>query len=154
MACLLACSAMPGSTRPFTFTYRAGAIWPTPFERMVAMFGWRESMLIYAAFEIAVILPAAALMFGPAPETRDEGPLSGSAATRWVLGVRPRVVQGFLCLAGFLCCVPMAMPQGHLVAFCSDLGIPPAHGAAMLSLLLGCAFCSRVAWGFVADHIG
>src|ERR1700720_3214864 len=52
--------------------YLAGAIWPTPFERMVAMFGWRESMLIYAAFEIAVILPAAALMFGPAPDTHDE----------------------------------------------------------------------------------
>ena len=75
--------------------YLAGAIWPTPFERMVAMFGWRESMLIYAAFEIAVILPAAALMFGPAPETRDEGPLSGSAATRWVLGLRPRVKLAF-----------------------------------------------------------
>ena len=48
----------------------------------------------------------------------------------------------------------MAMPQGHLVAFCSDLGIPPAHGAAMLSLLLGCAFVSRQFWGWVADRIG
>jgi predicted MFS family arabinose efflux permease len=93
-------------------------------------------------------------MFGPAPETRDEGPLPGSAASRWVLGLRPRVVQGFLCLAGFLCCVPMAMPQGHLVAFCSDLGIPPTHGAAMLSLLLGCAFLSRQFWGLVTDRIG
>jgi predicted MFS family arabinose efflux permease len=63
-------------------------------------------------------------------------------------------VQGFLCLAGFLCCVPMAMPQGHLVAFCSDIGIAPSHGAAMLSLLLGCAFFSRIGWGFVADRIG
>jgi MFS family permease len=134
--------------------YLAGAIWPTPFERLVAMFGWRESMLIYAAFELAVILPAAALMFGPAPETRDIGPLPGSAETRWVLGLRPRVVQGLLCLAGFLCCVPMAMPQGHLVAFCSDLGISPAHGAAMLSLLLGCAFLSRQFWGLVTDRIG
>jgi MFS family permease len=134
--------------------YLAGAIWPTPFERMVATFGWRESMLIYAAFELTVILPAAALMFGPAPETRDLGPLPGSAASRWVLGLRPRVVQGFLCLAGFLCCIPMAMPQGHLVAFCSDLGISPAHGAAMLSLLLGCAFLSRQFWGLVTDRIG
>jgi uncharacterized radical SAM superfamily Fe-S cluster-containing enzyme len=28
-----------------------------------------------------------------------------------------------MCGAGVLCCIPMAMPQGHLVAFCSDLGI-------------------------------
>jgi len=134
--------------------YVAGTIWPTLFERGISHFGWRDTMLIYAVFEIAVILPAAALMFGPAPETSDNGPLPGSAATRWVLGLRPRIVQGVLCLAGFLCCVPMAMPQGHLVAFCSDLGIPPAHGAAMLSLLLGCAFLSRQFWGLVTDRIG
>jgi len=134
--------------------YVAGTIWPTLFERGISHFGWRDTMLIYAVFEIAVILPAAALMFGQAPETRDMGPLPGSAETRWVLGLRPRVVQGVLCLAGFLCCVPMAMPQGHLVAFCSDLGIPPAHGAAMLSLLLGCAFLSRQFWGLVTDRIG
>ena len=48
----------------------------------------------------------------------------------------------------------MAMPAGHLVAFCSDLGIPPARGAAMLSVLLGCAFFSRMFWGWVADRVG
>ena len=34
----------------------------------------------------------------------------------------------------------MAMPQGHLVAFCSDLGISRSVGALMLSVLLGTAF--------------
>src|SRR5260370_17825985 len=48
--------------------YVAGTIWPTLFERGISHFGWRDTMLIYAVFEIAVILPAAALMFGPAPE--------------------------------------------------------------------------------------
>jgi MFS family permease len=134
--------------------YLAGALWPTPFERLIALFGWRDTMLVYAAFEVAVILPAAFIMLGPAPETREEGPLPGSAESGWVLGLRPRVVQGFLCLAGFLCCIPMAMPQGHLVAFCSDLGIQPSHGAAMLSVLLGCAFLSRQFWGLVTDRIG
>jgi MFS family permease len=56
--------------------------------------------------------------------------------------------------AGFLCCVPMAMPQSHLVAFCSDVGIPASRGAVMLSVLLGCAFISRQFWGWVADRIG
>jgi hypothetical protein len=54
----------------------------------------------------------------------------------------------------FLCCVPMAMPQSHLVAFCSDVGIPASQGAVMLSVLLGCAFISRQFWGVVADRIG
>jgi len=59
-----------------------------------------------------------------------------------------------LCAAGFLCCVPMAMPQSHLVAFCSDVGIPITRGAAMLSALLACAFVGRQVWGFVADKVG
>jgi len=54
----------------------------------------------------------------------------------------------------FTCCVPMSMPQAHLVAFCSDLGISPVHGAAMLSVLLGSAFLSRQVWGALSDRIG
>ncbi|MBV9585929.1 MAG: MFS transporter, partial [Alphaproteobacteria bacterium] len=135
-------------------TYLAGAIWSAPFERAIALFGWRHTMLIYAAFELAVIVPAALVMFGPPPEAADPPLLPGSTTAQWVLGLRPWVVQAGLCLAGFLCCVPMAMPQGHLVAFCSDLGIPATHGAAMLSVLLGCAFLARVPWGLVTDRIG
>ena len=132
----------------------AGAIWPMLFARGVDQIGWRHTMLLYAVVEIAIILPAAAVVFGPAPDAGGARGAAGPVRGMKVLGLRPRTVQIFLCIAGFLCCVPMAMPQGHLVAFCSDLGIPAAHGAAMLSLLLGCAFLSRQFWGAVADRIG
>src|SRR6202047_4250135 len=75
--------------------YLAGIIWPTPFEHLIAALGWRGTMLVYAACEIAVILPAALIMFRPAPELRGAGLLPGSARSGWVLGLRPRVVQGF-----------------------------------------------------------
>jgi MFS family permease len=71
-----------------------------------------------------------------------------------VLGLNPNLVLALLAAAGFMCCVPMAMPQGHLVALCTDLGISAAHGAAMLSLLLATAFVSRQFWGWVADRVG
>ena len=134
--------------------YVAGMIWPTVFERGIALFGWHHLMLIYAVFEIVVIVPVAAVMFGPAPETVGGLAGGGLSSGARVLGWPPRLVQGLLCGAAFLCCIPMAMPQGHLVAFCSDLGIPAAQGAAMLSLLLGCAFISRQFWGLVTDRIG
>jgi MFS family permease len=57
-------------------------------------------------------------------------------------------------LAGFFCCVPMALPQSHLVAFCSDIGIRASTGAAMLSLMTACAFVSRQFWGWLADRVG
>jgi MFS family permease len=132
----------------------AGVLWPVLFEHGIATLGWRQTMLLFALFEIAVIVPAAILVFGPAPDGRSGATASGAARGMPVLGLRPRTVQIALCVAGFLCCVPMAMPQGHLVAFCSDLGIPMSHGAAMLSLLLGVAFLGRLFWGAVADRIG
>jgi MFS family permease len=135
--------------------YVAGTLWPTLFERAIAALGWRHTMLVYAVFEIAVIVPAAAIIFGPAPEVARGGDLAAEPVSgEPVLGLRPQSALGLLCIAGFMCCVPMAMPQAHLVAFCSDIGIPAARGAAMLSLLLGCAFLSRQFWGVVADRIG
>jgi MFS family permease len=71
-----------------------------------------------------------------------------------VLGLPSNVVFGLMCCAAVLCCIPMAMPQGHLVAFCSDLGISRTISAVMLSVLLGTAFLSRQIWGAISDKIG
>jgi MFS family permease len=64
------------------------------------------------------------------------------------------VLQVLLCIAGLACCVAMAMPQVHIVAYCGDLGYGVARGAEMLSLMLGFGIVSRIASGFVADRIG
>jgi MFS family permease len=71
-----------------------------------------------------------------------------------VFGWPPNVTFGLVLAASFLCCIPMAMPQNHLVAFCSDLGITASIGALMLSVLLGTAFLSRQIWGLLSDRIG
>ena len=52
------------------------------------------------------------------------------------------------------CCVAMAMPQVHIVAYCGDLGYGVARGAEMLSLMLGFGIISRIGSGFLADRIG
>ena len=38
-------------------SYLAGALWPPVFERAIAGFGWRQTMLCYAVAEIVVIAP-------------------------------------------------------------------------------------------------
>lgn len=133
----------------------SAAIWAPVFAFAEEWIGWRNTMLGFAAVEVALILPAAALMLRPAPETLHVGGAeSGPRPAAAVLGLRPRTALATLAAAGFCCCVPMAMPQGHLVALCSDAGIPTSVGAAMLSMLLGLAFISRQLWGLVADRIG
>jgi MFS family permease len=59
-----------------------------------------------------------------------------------------------LCVASIACCVAMAMPQVHIVAYCGDLGYGVARGAEMLSLMLGFGIISRIGSGFLADRIG
>jgi len=136
-------------------SYLAGAMWPPVFERAIAGFGWRQTMLWYALAEIVVIVPLAAVYFRAAPEQIFPPVSADSAAGKArVLGWPPNLVFGLMCGAAVLCCVPMAMPQGHLVAFCSDLGISRSIGAMMLSVLLGTAFLSRQIWGAISDRIG
>jgi MFS family permease len=135
--------------------YLAGAVWPPVFERAIATVGWRHTMLWYALLECLIVVPLALWFFGKPPEVVAVAPAPRSAAApAHVLGWPPNLVFGMMCAASIFCCVPMAMPQGHLVAFCSDLGIARSVGAVMLSVLLGTAFVSRQIWGAISDRIG
>ena len=136
-------------------SYLAGTVWPPIFERAIALYGWQATMIGYGLFAIALIVPLALLFLRDPPEvlavTSGTG---GTTVTPKVFGWPPNVVFAMLAIASFLCCVTMSMPQAHLVAFCSDLGIAPTHGAAMLSILLGVGFLSRQGWGAISDRIG
>jgi MFS family permease len=147
--------------------YIAGMGWPTLFEYgmrnagttlqlggdPVALHGWQVTMLAFAGL-VLVAVPAIAMFLKPAPEPPEFGEFARDGKRGEVLGLRPNTVLALICAAGFCCCVPMSIPQGHLVAFCSDIGIPAIQGAAMLSVLQASAFVSRVLWGWMADRIG
>lgn len=135
--------------------YVAGACWPPLFERAVAAYGWRQAMAGYGFLVALLVVPLALLLLRPAPEQPKSGNLSGSAGSAGrALELKPNTVFVLLAGASFLCCVPMAMPSAHLIALCGDLGLSPARGAAMLSVLLACAFLSRQFWGWLSDRIG
>jgi len=135
--------------------YVAGAVWPPIFERVIAAYGWQQTMWAFGLVEMAVIVPLAAMFLGPPPDaSHARTGVFADPRPGPVLGWTPNLVYSMLCVAAFLCCVPMALPQAHLVAFCSDLGISPAHGAAMLSVVLGCGFLSRQIWGLFSDRAG
>jgi MFS family permease len=135
--------------------YVAGASLPPLFERAIAAYGWRQTMFAYGLIVAAVVVPLALLFLQPAPETAKAAETAkGTAKPAKVLGLPPNLAFGLLAGAAFLCCVPMAMPASHLIALCGDLGFAPAHGPALLTLLLVCAFLSRQFWGWITDRIG
>ncbi len=134
--------------------YVAGVIWPNLLQHALARLGWQGTMLSFAVVAV-LIVPLARCCCDRRP-SRNTQPARPCTRCRGAPALRlsPQTVQALICTAAFLCCVPMAMPSSHLVAFCSDLGIAPAQGAAMLSVLTGSALVSRVFWGWLADRIG
>lgn len=132
--------------------YVAGIVWPSVIELGIARMGWQGMMLVYAAL-VAAIIPLA-FFLRPPPDHQDDAEAPASIGSPVLLRLPPNVLMATLCFAGFFCCVPMALPASHLVAFCGDIGISAASGAAMLSVMLACAFVSRQVWGMVADRIG
>src|SRR5207237_8551052 len=88
----------------------------------------------------------------PAPPSAMMSPSAGGSALPF--GMSPAKAQALLCIAGTACCVAMAMPQVHIVAYCGDLGYGVARGAEMLSLMMAFGVISRIGSGFLADKIG
>jgi MFS family permease len=132
--------------------YAAGAIWPPIIQHFIEGYGWRMTHIGVAMFCLVAMVPLALLLRRPSPV--DHVDLEAGGATRGSLGIKPNTLQGLLAVAAISCCVAMAMPQVHIVAYCADLGYGVARGAEMLSLMLGLGLIARVASGSIADKIG
>jgi MFS family permease len=140
-----------------TGNYLAGTIWPGIVEHFIALVGWRETHLGIGVFCLVATLPLTFVLrrrspTGPAPvKSARHDAAAGRQPAPFLALAR---LQALLALAGLSCCIAMAMPQVHLVAYCVDLGYGPARGAEMLSLMLGCGVISRLTFGLVLDRVG
>jgi len=139
--------------------YVAGAVWPPIVQHFIETVGWRQTYIGMGLF-CGLSMAALALCFRARPPLAaalPAGSAAGAATVRNLarpFGLSTGAAQGLLCVAGVACCVAMAMPQVHIVAYCSDLGYGPARCAQMLSLMLGFGVASRLVSGAICDRIG
>ncbi len=135
--------------------YVAGTIWPPIVQHFIDTAGWRNTYFGLAAFCFVGMSGLALLMRRRPPSVQTSVQERATAvANSRPFGLAPRTAQILLCIAGLACCVAMAMPQVHIVAYCGDLGYGAARGAQMLSLMLGFGIVSRLTFGFICDRIG
>lgn len=134
----------------------AGALWPPLIQLGLDTIGWRQTMMLYAAFALLAVGAIALAFLRPPPEQPQAAARATTAGSghAMTLGLHPNLLMALLMLAVFTCCMPMAMPMQHVVAYCGDLGFASQYGAAMLSVLLGSAFLARQFWGWLSDRIG
>jgi MFS family permease len=135
--------------------YLAGSFWPPVVQWGIEIWGWRQTYVMLGLFcSVGMLLLSLAMRQRPPLVS---GPGAGTAAaggTDRPFGLSPLRAQLLLCVAGTACCVAMAMPQVHIVAYCTDLGFGAARGAQMLSLMLACGIASRLISGMICDRIG
>lgn len=135
-------------------SYLAGMVWPLVIQPLTQSVGWRQTYLGIAVFCLCSTLLLLLALRRRMP--RDDGAQfipRGLAPAGLGTGAGTRL-QLLLMLAGVACCIAMAMPQVHIVAYCADLGYGPARGAQMLSLMFATGIVSRLGFGWVADRIG
>jgi MFS family permease len=134
--------------------YLSGVIWPPIIQHFIATDGWRTAHVYMGLVCIAVILPLTLVLRRRAPIEMRIADGAAALEAREAVGLSPGALQALVAVAGLACCVAMAMPQVHIVAYCGDLGYGPTRGAEMLSLMLAFGIPSRLACGFIADRIG
>ncbi|MCR9071852.1 MAG: MFS transporter [Alphaproteobacteria bacterium] len=133
--------------------YLAGTVWPPIIDYLIQDVGWRETHQIIGIFCVVTVVPMAMTLRRRSPIGHAPAP----AAARGRNGRAPLpgpVLQALLIVAGLACCIAMAMPQVHIVAYCLELGYDSQRGAEMLSLMLATGIVSRLVCGALADRIG
>ncbi|MFM8824200.1 MAG: MFS transporter [Limnohabitans sp.] len=135
--------------------YVAGSIWPALAQQGVEALGWRETYVWIGVVCGVGMLVLSFLMRQRPPVMATAAPGSvQQLASEKPFGLSINAAHALLCVAGLACCVAMAMPQVHIVAYCTDLGFGAARGSEMLSLMLACGIVSRLVSGVICDRIG
>jgi MFS family permease len=133
--------------------YIAGTIWPPVVNWGVQLAGWRTTHIaigLFCAATMTVLLLLLRAQIGGA-KVRDH---DNAPPPRIDLKLSTNTLTAILGIASVSCCVAMAMPQVHIVAYCGDLGYGVARGAEMLSLMMAFGIVSRIGSGYLADKIG
>jgi MFS family permease len=133
--------------------YFSGAIWPPFIERSMAQYGWQMTHIgigLLCALAMTALILILRSSIGRSQQRAAEATVRPSLD----LNMSPNTLTVVLSLASISCCVAMAMPQVHIVAYCGDLGYGVARGAEMLSLMLAFGVISRIGSGFIADRLG
>jgi len=133
--------------------YVAGTMWPPIVNFGMQSIGWRHTHIGIGV--VCVVLMTVLVLVLRAQIGSDTVHDHAKAPPPRVdLKLSTNTLTVLLSIASISCCVAMAMPQVHIVAYCGDLGYGVARGAEMLSLMMACGIVSRIGSGYLADKIG
>ncbi|MGB0630017.1 MAG: MFS transporter [Alphaproteobacteria bacterium] len=144
----------------------SGIVWPPIFGVAITEVGWRNGFIGFGILAGCIMLPMCLVFMRKPPtvetlheaEALDGTDSKGRArrgARKSETSLSYTQLQMVLCAAIIGCCISMALPLAHLVAFATDTGLPLTDAVTVLSVTLMAAFVSRVLLvGLLADRFG
>jgi MFS family permease len=143
----------------------SGVVMPLVAAWLVYALGWRGGFLVYAIGTFVVVVPVVALFVVNRPE--DMGLQPDGAASRPVVSdeafddVSWTTRQILTSRNFWVIALPFAMSFSslsailtHLVPHATDIGIPLARAALLVSFAAGAGGLSRLVFGWLVDHVG
>jgi MFS family permease len=134
--------------------YLSGVVWSPLIGIMLSSFTWRDIYLSIAIVLPTVAIPFAFLLLNKTTKIKSDTENDLYANNTKLVKISGGRLQFLLGMAGIGCCIAMAMPQVHIVAYCVGLGFGATIGASMLSVMLASGIISRIMFGLCADRIG
>jgi MFS family permease len=142
--------------------YLGGAVWPAIVQPMVEAHGWRATFTGIGLFCWVTMIPLSLVLHRGTKASQllrvqaapNMNVAMNADSKELPLGMPAKKLLFLLSIAGVACCVAMAMPQVHIVAYCNDLGYGTLRGAQMLSTMLAFGIASRLISGLICDRIG
>ena len=134
--------------------YLSGVVWSPLIGIMLSSFSWRDIYLSIAIVLPTIAIPFAFLLLNKTTKIKSDTENDFYANNSKLVKISGGRLQFLLGMAGIGCCIAMAMPQVHIVAYCVGLGFGATIGASMLSVMLASGIISRIMFGLCADRIG
>lgn len=127
--------------------------------KLIILFGWRKTMLIYGASFGAIILLAASFLKVPPSKWMAPSACSKNAIKPGNIDLSPKQMLStkafkVIFVTYFLSMVAGMMPIGHIVPFLSDKGYPPMQAALAITILALFNGIGRITCGAVSDKTG
>ena len=119
---------------------------------LITEVGWRDAALYVGVGYLLILLPLLFLLKPPPAAGHSPEGANRSDGNQW--GVPHKISIAWLSVAGFFCCVCMAVPLVHLIPLGIDLGCSPQTAAGLLLSLMIAGVFGRLFFGWLADRTG
>lgn len=129
---------------------------------LIAVYGWRRSYLIIGVLTLMILIPAAQVLrrdpmgIGLLPDGGSCDPCDAGVEERSMsLRAAAHSSQFWtICVAEFVIFFCLLTVVVHIIPHATDLGLPPASAAGVLSTIGGVSMVGRVVMGATNDRIG